>query len=216
MKLLSAMTPHARVLKILELLSEEYPKAVITLEYETPLQLLVAAILSAQSTDEKVNQITPQLFKKYKTCKDFAAADPEELHKYIKPIGLYRNKATFIVRACKKMVEDCNGEVPDTMEGLTALPGVARKTANVILSNAFGKLEGIIVDTHVKRLSERLGLTKETDPVKIEQDLMRVVPRKEWLHFANLLLYHGRAVCHARSPECKTCVLQRVCPSKRE
>lgn len=205
-----------RVSKIIEFLSREYPHAVITLDFETPLQLLVAAILSAQSTDKKVNQVTPQLFSRYKTCDDFAAADSEELQHYITPIGLYRNKAAFIIKACKKIAEDHNGKVPSTMEELTALPGVARKTANVILSNAFGVSEGIVVDTHVKRLSGRLGLTTERTPVKIEQDLMRVVPQKEWLHFANLLLYHGRAVCHARNPECDMCVIREWCPSRRE
>ena len=205
-----------RVSRIIELLSREYPHAVITLDFETPLQLLIAAILSAQSTDKKVNQVTPQLFNRYKTCDDFAAADLEELQQYITPIGLYRNKATFIIKACKKIAKDHNGKVPSTMEELTALPGVARKTANVILSNAFGVLEGIVVDTHVKRLSGRLGLTKETTPVKIEQDLMRIVPQKEWLHFATLLLYHGRAVCHARNPECSMCVIREWCPSRRE
>jgi endonuclease-3 len=205
-----------RVSKIVDMLSEEYPHAVITLTFETPLQLLVAAVLSAQSTDEKVNQITPTLFKTYRTCSDFAHADPEELQEYIKPIGLYRNKAAFIVKACKKILKDYNGTVPDTLEDLTQLPGIARKTANVILSNAYNKLEGIIVDTHVKRLSKRLGLTTETDPVNIERDLMRIVPQKEWLHFANLLLYHGRAVCHARNPECQKCVIALLCPSRRE
>jgi len=205
-----------KVLKIIDSLSKEYPTAVITLNYQTPLQLLVAAVLSAQSTDEKVNQITPALFERYRTCEDFAAADPEELHDYIKSIGLYRNKAKFIKNACQKIVTEYNGKVPDTMEELITLPGIARKTANVVLSNAFGTLEGIIVDTHVKRLSQRLGLTKEKTPVKIEQDLMSMVPRKEWLHFANLLLYHGRAVCHAQNPECTMCVIRELCPSRRE
>lgn len=205
-----------KVLQIIELLSREYPHPVITLKYETPLQLLIATILSAQSTDEKVNQVTPFLFSTYKTCKDFAAADPLELQKYITPIGLYRTKAHFIISACKKIVSDYQGKVPNTMEGLTSLPGVARKTANVILSNAFNRLEGIIVDTHVKRLSQRLGLTTEKDPVKIEKDLMTIIPKNEWLHFANLLLYHGRAVCTAQNPACSTCVLCRLCPSRRD
>lgn len=203
-----------KVLTIIELLSIEYPHAVITLKYETPLQLLVATMLSAQSTDEKVNQVTPFIFKKYKTCKDFAAADPTELQQYIKPIGLYRNKAQFIIKACEKIESDYQGKVPTTMKELTSLPGIARKTANVILSNAFDTLEGIIVDTHVERLSQRLGLTAEKYPVKIEKDLMKVVPKKEWLHFANLLLYHGRAVCHSQNPECTTCVLCELCPSR--
>lgn len=204
------------VSRIIEILSTEYPNPVITLTYDNPLQLLIAAMLSAQSTDEKVNQVTPQLFEQYQTCNDFVQADPLELQEYIKPIGLYRNKTKFIIQACTKIVVNHKGNVPDTMEDLVALPGVARKTANVVLSNAFKKLEGIVVDTHVKRLSKRLGLTREEDPVKIEKDLMNVVPKKEWLHFANLLLYHGRAVCHSQNPHCRRCVINELCPSKRE
>ncbi|MBU7024795.1 MAG: endonuclease III, partial [Theionarchaea archaeon] len=153
-------TEHAisRVSQIIRLLSREYPHAVITLKYQNPVQLLVAVVLSAQSTDERVNHITPELFKKYKTCEDFAEADPKTLESYIKPIGLYRNKASFIIKACRKIVNTYSGSVPDTMGELTTLPGVGRKTANVVLSNAFGKQEGIIVDTHVHRLSRRLGL----------------------------------------------------------
>ena len=205
-----------RVRKITELLSHQYPEAVITLDYTTPLQLLVAAILSAQSTDVRVNLITPELFSRYKTCEDFAGADPSELEHYIKSVGLYRQKASFIIKACRRIADIYKGEVPNTMVDLLTLPGVARKTANVVLSNAFGIFEGIIVDTHVKRLSQRLGLTSEKDPVKIEKDLMNIVPQKEWLHFANLLLYHGRAVCHAKTPECTKCVLRELCPSRRD
>jgi endonuclease-3 len=203
------------LLTSIDLLSKEYPNPVITLNYETPLQLLVATILSAQSTDEQVNKITPALFKKYKTCSDFAKADPKELQRYINPVGLYKNKAAFIINACTKIVKDYNGKVPSTMEELVTLPGIARKTANVILSNAYNIHEGIIVDTHVKRLSTRLGLTTEKDPIKIEKNLMKIVPKREWLHFANLLLYHGRAVCHARNPACRKCVLAELCPSRR-
>ncbi len=202
-------------LTIIELLSKEYPNPVITLTYETPVQLLVAVVLSAQSTDQQVNHITPALFKRYKTCSDFAKADLKELQEYIKPVGLYKNKAAFIKNACRKIVKDYNGKVPSTMEDLVKLPGIARKTANVILSNAYNIQEGIIVDTHVKRLSTRLGLTTEKDPVKIEKDLMKIVPQKEWLRFANLLLYHGRAVCYARNPACNLCVLNELCPSRR-
>jgi endonuclease-3 len=201
---------------IIGLLSKQYPYAVITLDYQNPVQLLVAAILSAQSTDERVNQITSDLFKKYSTCEDFAKADPKTLESYIKPIGLYRNKASFIIKACQKIVNTYSGNVPDTMEELTTLPGVGRKTANVILSNAFSRQEGIIVDTHVNRLSRRLGLTTERDPGKIEKDLMRVVPHQEWLHFANLLLYHGRAICHAQNPACASCTIRELCPSRRD
>lgn len=206
----------SRVSQIIRLLSKQYPNAVITLNYKNPVQLLVTAILSAQSTDERVNQVTPELFKKYETCEDFAEADSKVLELYIKPIGLYENKASFIIKACQKIVNNYSGSVPDTMEELTTLPGVGRKTANVILSNAFGKQEGIIVDTHVNRLSRRLGLTTEKDPGKIEKDLMRVVPHEEWLHFANLLLYHGRAICHAQNPECASCVIRGLCPSRRD
>jgi endonuclease-3 len=205
-----------RVLKIMELLSQHYPEAVITLDYRNPLQLLVAAILSAQSTDARVNHITPDLFSRYKTCEDFASADPTELQHFIKSVGLYRQKASFITKACKRIIDVYNGEVPNTMDDLLTLPGVARKTANVVLSNAFNIFEGIIVDTHVKRLSQRLGLTREKGPVKIENDLMNTVPQKEWLHFANLLLYHGRAVCHAKTPECTKCVIRELCPSRRD
>lgn len=206
----------SRVSQIIRLLSKQYPHAVITLNYQNPVQLLVAAILSAQSTDERVNQITPELFKKYSTCEDFAKADPKALQYYIKPIGLYKNKASFIIKACQKIVNTYSGNVPDTMEELTTLPGVGRKTANVILSNTFGKQEGIIVDTHVNRLSQRLRLTTEKDPGKIERDLMKLVPHQEWLHFANLLLYHGRAICHAQNPECVSCVIRGLCPSRQD
>ncbi|MBU7019873.1 MAG: endonuclease III [Theionarchaea archaeon] len=206
----------SRISQIIKLLSKEYPNAVITLDYQNPVQLLVATILSAQSTDEGVNRITPELFRKYKTCEDFAKADPQTLQHYIRPIGLYRNKAFFIINACSEIIKTHNGDVPDTMEALTALPGVGRKTANVILSNAFGKKEGIIVDTHVNRLSRRLGLTSKENPPEIEKDLMQIVPQDEWLHFANLLLYHGRARCHAQSPECASCVIQGLCPSRRD
>lgn len=206
----------SKVQKIIELLSQEYPDASITLNYNNPIQLLVVVILSAQSTDVRVNKVTKELFKKYKTCEDFASADLKELQKYIKSLGLYRNKSKFIKNACIKIVEDYNSTVPDTMKELTSLPGVARKTANVILSNAFNKKEGIIVDTHVKRISKRLKLTTEKTPEAIEKDLMEIVPPKEWLHFANLLLFHGRAVCHARSPECSICVIKELCPSRRD
>jgi endonuclease-3 len=210
------MNTTNRVARIIELLSAEYPDAHITLQYETPVHLLVATILSAQSTDQQVNQITPHMFTRYRTCEDFAHADPAELQEIISPLGLYRNKSTFIIKACQKIMESHGGKVPRTMDELVGLPGVARKTANVVLSNAFGKREGIIVDTHVKRLSHRLGLSIEKTPEKIEQDLMNRVPRKEWLHFANLLLFHGRAVCKARTPRCKTCVIKLLCPSRRE
>jgi endonuclease-3 len=210
------LTLEERIDKIIELLSLEYPDAGITLKYDTPVHLLVATILSAQSTDQKVNQVTPLLFDRYPTCRDFARADPAELQEIIGPLGLYRNKSIFIIEACKKIVESHGGTVPRTMDELMDLPGVARKTANVILSNAFNTQEGIIVDTHVKRLSHRLGLSAEKTPEKIEQDLMNHVPQKEWLHFANLLLFHGRAVCKARTPRCKTCVIKLLCPSRRE
>ncbi|MBU7013276.1 MAG: endonuclease III [Theionarchaea archaeon] len=206
----------SRVSDIIMRLSKEYPHAVITLDFENPLQLLVATILSAQSTDERVNRITPALFKEYRTCKDFAEVDLQALQGFIKPLGLYKSKAAFIIGACQKIVENFHSTVPNSMEDLTTLPGVGRKTANVILSNAFGKEEGIIVDTHVNRLSRRLGLTSQENPQQVEKDLMRIVPRREWLHFSTLLIYHGRAICHAHNPECRSCVIRGLCPSRQD
>jgi len=197
---------------IVEALRREYPDVKGTaLHYTNPLELLIATILSAQTTDERVNMVTKDLFKKYRTAEDYANASLEELQNDIKSINFYRNKAKYIKECCKIIVSQYNGEVPDSMEELLKLPGVSRKTANVVLSNAFRKDEGIVVDTHVIRLSQRLGLTKERDRDKIEQDLMKKFPKEKWFDLANLLITHGRRVCKARNPECNNCVLKEVC-----
>ena len=202
---------------IVEILRQEYPDVKRTaLHYTNPLELLVATILSAQTTDERVNMVTKDLFKKYRKAEDYANADLEELQNDIKSINFYRNKAKYIKKCCQILVEEYGGEVPDSMEELLKLPGVSRKTANVVLSNAFRKDEGIVVDTHVMRLSQRLGLTKEKDRDKIEQDLMKKFPKEKWFDLANLLIAHGRKICKARNPKCKECVLKNICPSYDE
>jgi len=205
-----------RINEVIKILQEFYPKSISALKFKTPLQILIATILSAQCTDEKVNQITPSLFKKYKTASDFAQADQGELEEEIRPTGFFRNKTKCIINTSKKIVADFGGEVPDNMDSLITLPGVARKTANIVLSSAFKKAEGIAVDTHVKRLSWRLGLSKEKDPDKIEQDLLAIVPRKDWLDLNYMLVNHGRKICQARKPNCPECVLKHLCPSARE
>jgi len=198
---------------IVEILRKEYPDVKGTaLHYTNPLELLVATILSAQTTDERVNIVTKDLFKKYRTASDYANADLEELRNDIKSINFYRNKAKYIKECCRIIVEEYDGKVPDSMEELIRLPGVSRKTANVVLSNAFRKDEGIVVDTHVMRLSQRLGLTEEKDRDKIEQDLMKKFPKEKWFDLANLLIAHGRRVCKARQPLCQKCVLKEICP----
>jgi endonuclease-3 len=202
-----------RVSKIIRILSNEYPGSRTALAFETPLQILVATILSAQCTDERVNKITPALFAKYPTAEAFAAADRAELERDIRPAGFFRNKAKSIVGAARTIVENFGGRVPVTMAELVTLPGVARKTANIVLSSAFGKAEGIAVDVHVKRLSGRLGLSRQAEPEKIEQDLLKIVPLKHWLDFNYLLVNHGRAVCQARKPKCPVCKIARLCPS---
>jgi endonuclease III len=202
-----------RLGKILPLLKRAYPGAQCSLDHDGPLQLLVATILSAQCTDERVNKVTPGLFAKYPTAADFAAAPQEQLERDIQSTGFFRNKAKSIRAMAAALVNEHAGQVPQDMDQLTALAGVGRKTANVVLGNAFGKNVGIVVDTHVARLSGRLGLTRQTDPVKIEQDLMKLVPRKDWALWAHLLIHHGRAVCMARKPECAQCTLARYCPS---
>ncbi len=207
------MIDKQRPPKILKKLEEEYPRAHIALHYSDPLQLMVATILSAQSTDAQINKITPALFEKYESVEDFAEADLEELQKDIYSSGFYKSKAKNIKAAAKKIMDEYGGEVPDTMEGLTSLPGIARKTANIILSNAFGKVVGIAVDTHVKRLSRRLGFTEEKDQDKIERDLMELFPRKDWKKINYLLIDHGRAVCRARKPKCPKCAVRGLCPS---
>ncbi len=197
---------------IVEILRKEYPDVKGTaLHYTNPLELLIATILSAQTTDERVNIVTKDLFKKYKKAEDYANASLEELQNDIKSINFYRNKAKYIKQCCQILVENYNGEVPDSMEELLKLPGVSRKTANVVLSNAFRKDEGIVVDTHVIRLSQRLGLTKEKDRDKIEQDLMKKFPKEKWFDLANLLIAHGRKICKARNPLCNKCVLKDIC-----
>jgi endonuclease-3 len=205
---------NERAEKILKLLEGEYPCVQGTsLRWETHLDLLVATILSAQSTDEKVNEVTESLFKKYRSAEDYALALREELEEDIRSTGFYRQKARFIQNACKTIVEEHVGEVPNSMEALTSLNGVARKTANIILGNAFGIVEGIAVDTHVMRLSKRLGMSDERYRDKIERDLMEIVPRSKWFQFSNLLIEHGRRVCEARKPNCEGCILNELCPS---
>lgn len=202
-----------KALKILNLLKKEYPSVRTALSFKNPLELLVATILSAQCTDMRVNIVTKDLFKKYTCVDDFAAASQEKFEKDIKSTGFYRNKAKNIIAAAKMIKKDFKGKVPDTMEDLIKLTGVARKTANVILHSAFSKEEGIAVDTHVIRLSGLLGLTKSKDPVKIEQDLIPLIPKKDWGRFALLLTQHGRMICVARKPMCGKCVLRKICPS---
>jgi len=205
-----------RIGEIIPILRQAYPRSRTALRFESPLQILVATILSAQCTDEKVNQITPALFRKYPTPYDFASADPKVLEQEIRPTGFFRNKTKSIIGASKKIVEDFGGKVPDNMEDLVSLPGVARKTANIVLSSSFQKAEGIAVDTHVRRLSQRLGLSKEQDPDKIERDLMEIIPKEDWLDFNYMLVNHGRAVCPSRKPRCPDCQLKRLCPSAEE
>jgi endonuclease-3 len=183
------------------------------INFTTPLELLVATILSAQYTDERVNMVTPHVFARYRTPQDYASADPTELEAIIHSCGFYRNKAKNIQGAARALVERFGGAVPDTLEELVTLPGVARKTANVVLAHAFGKNEGIAVDTHVQRLSRRLGFTQQIDPAKIEADLMAICPRDQWGRLSDLLIWHGRRVCFARRPNCSECVLNDICPS---
>ena len=203
-----------RAEKILKMLEEEYPYVRGTaLRWETPLDLLVATMLSAQSTDEKVNEVTESLFKKYRTAEDYAHAPSGELEEDIRSTGFYRRKAMLIREACRVIVIEHGGEVPRSMEELTGLKGVARKTANIVLGNAFGIVEGVAVDTHVMRLSKRLGLTKERYRDKIERDLMEIIPRSKWFQLSNLLIEHGRRVCNAKKPDCASCVLKELCPS---
>jgi endonuclease-3 len=203
-----------RAVKIIALLRKEYPRAKTALEFENAVQMLVATILSAQCTDERVNRVTATLFKKYKTAKAFATADLKTFENEIRSTGFYRNKARNIINSAKMIVEKFKGIVPDSMEELLELPGVARKTANVILHNAYGKVEGIVVDTHVRRLSQRLGLTDFNDPEKIEMDLMSAVPRAQWGGISYLLINHGRKICRARRPDHARCVLRSLCPSR--
>ena len=190
-----------------------YPNAKCSLDFSTPLQLLIATQLAAQCTDERVNMVTKDLFRKYHSVEDFAAVSQEELEQDIKSTGFYRNKAKNIRATCQRIITDFGGEVPHTMKDLLSLPGVARKTANVVLGNAFGIVEGYIVDTHNMRLSRRFGWTTSEDPVKIEQALMRIIPQQDWLDLSHFLIYHGRAICVARKPLCEQCTLAKLCPS---
>jgi endonuclease-3 len=207
----TALGPYA--LEVLSRLKREYPDARTELDYETPLQLLEATILSAQCTDKRVNMVTPLLFRTFPTAQSLAEAPPEKVEEIIRSTGFFRNKTKSLIGLGKALVERHNGEVPHSMDALVKLPGVGRKTANVVLGNAFGKNEGVVVDTHVARVSFRLGLTRETDPVKIELDLMRLFPREDWALLSHLLIFHGRRVCEARRPKCEICVLNDICPS---
>jgi endonuclease-3 len=202
-----------RAQKIIRLLEREHSDAKIALNYANPLELLVATILSAQCTDKRVNIVTKVLFKKYRIAEDYANADLKELEQDIRSAGFYRNKARNIRKCCQKLIEEYSSGVPETMNELLELPGVARKTANIVLQNAYGVIEGIAVDTHVRRLSTRLGLTQNKDPNKIEQDLMDIVPKKSWMHITDLLIFHGRRICEAKKPKCQACVLSELCPS---
>jgi endonuclease-3 len=203
----------AYALEVYSRLKREYPDARTELDYETPLQLLIATILSAQCTDRRVNMVTPLVFRTFPTAASLADAQPEQMEEMIKSTGFFRNKTKSLIGLGKALVERHHGEVPDSMDALVKLPGVGRKTANVILGNAFSKNEGVVVDTHVTRLSHRLGLSKQTDPVKIEQDLMPLFPREDWTLLSHLLIFHGRRVCEARAPKCEVCVLNDICPS---
>ncbi|WP_435363442.1 endonuclease III [Haloarchaeobius sp. DYHT-AS-18] len=200
---------------VVDRLQEEYPDSTISLRYRNRLELLVAVVLSAQCTDERVNKVAEDLFEKYQTAADYAAADEEELAEDIYGITFHNNKAGYLVEAGRIMVEEHDGEVPDTMDELTELPGVGRKTANVVLQHGHDIVEGIVVDTHVQRISRRLGLTEEERPDAIEDDLMPVVPEEHWQQFTHLLIDHGRAVCDARNPDCDACVLADICPSEK-
>ncbi len=200
--------------RIIRILKRECPEAKTSLGYRNPMQLLAAVILSAQCTDKRVNIVTESLFKKYRTAKDFANANLNTFEQEIKSTGFYRNKAKNIIASAKMIVKEFNGKVPDTMENLLKLPGVARKTANVVLGNAYGIVEGIVVDTHCKRVSYRLGMTSGTNPERSERELMQVIPRKDWLGYGYLAIAHGRAVCKAPTPLCSKCVLNKLCPKK--
>ena len=207
------LEPKARAQKVMELLEKEHADAKIALHYKNPLELLVATILSAQATDEQINALTPKLFQKYKTAEDYSNADLAELEQDIRSSGFYHNKAKNLKNSAKMLVEKYNSQVPKTMEELVELPGVARKTGNIVLFNAYGIIAGVAVDTHVRRLAQRLGLTENTKQDKIEKDLMDIIPKDKWMHITDLLIFHGRRVCDARKPRCDACVLNKICPS---
>lgn len=202
-----------RIAPIIEGLERRYPRAKCALDFTNPLELLVATILSAQCTDKRVNAVTQTLFAKYRTTADYAYADPEAFEEDIRPTGFFRNKTKAILGMAQALLARHGGDVPDTMEELVALPGVGRKTANVVLGNAFGKNEGVVVDTHVSRIGQRLGLTRERTPENIERDLMALVPRAKWTQFAHLLIHHGREICVARTPKCEICPVNAWCPA---
>lgn len=202
-----------RIRPIIARLKHRYPEAKCALDHENPLQLLVATILSAQCTDVRVNLVTKDLFLKYHTAEDYANANPTAFEQEIKSTGFFRNKTKSILGMAQALVERHGGRVPSTMDALTDLPGVGRKTANVVLGTAFGINQGVVVDTHVSRIANRLKLTTQKDPVKIEQDLMKLVPQKEWADFSHLLIHHGRQICEARKPKCEICPVNELCPS---
>ena len=204
-----------RAPEVIRRLEAAYPDAKVALNFTNPLECLVATILSAQSTDVTVNEVTATLFKKYRRAEDYLAVPEDELKADIKPTGFFNQKATSIRATCQRIVEVYGGEVPGTMEDLLTLRGVARKTANIVLGNSFGVVEGIAVDTHVKRLANRIGFSNESDPVKIEQDLMRLIPREKWFSFTYVLIDHGRAICHAKKPRCTECPIEPLCPSSQ-
>jgi endonuclease-3 len=207
------LEPKQRTAKIIELLEKQFPTAKTALNYNTPLELLVATMLSAQTTDVRVNIVTQSLFKKFRSVKDYADAPIEELEEDIHSTGFYHNKARNLKACCQLLVEKFGGQVPRTMEELVELPGVARKTANIVLYHAFGVTAGVAVDTHVMRLSQRLGLTQQKDQNKIEQDLMAITPKEKWMPLTDVLVLHGRQVCTAKKPHCHVCVLNEICPS---
>ncbi len=206
------LEPKQRATKIIELLEKQFPNAKTALNYSNPLEILVATMLSAQTTDERVNIVTQKLFKKYRTPEDYANVDIKELEQDIRSTGFYHNKARNLKKCCQLLVEKYNSQVPKTMDEMLELPGVARKTANIVLYNAYGIISGIAVDTHVRRVSQRLGLTEHDDPAKIEQDLMQITPKDKWMKLTDLLIFHGRQVCIARKPKCEICVLNKICP----
>ncbi|HJT16469.1 MAG TPA: endonuclease III [Thermoanaerobaculia bacterium] len=211
-----ATKKQERAAEIVSRLKRMYPKAKCTLDFTNPFELLIATMLSAQSTDARVNIVTKSLFRKYPDPQSFANATQLEMERDVRQTGFFRNKAKAVIAASKAIVEKHNGEVPQTMDELTALPGVGRKTANVVLGNAFNKPVGVVVDTHVARVSSRLGLTSNSDPVKIEDDLMKLIPQKEWTSFSHRLIQHGREICIARKPKCRECRLNELCPSAEE
>ncbi len=207
------LEPKQRTQKIIELLEKQYPNAKTALNYTNPLEILIATMLSAQTTDVTVNIVTQKLFKKYRTAEDYAKADIKELEQDIHSTGFYHNKARNLQKCCQLLIEKFHSQVPKTMDELLELPGVARKTANIVLYNAYGVTAGIAVDTHVTRLSARLGLTEQKDQNKIERDLMAITPKEKWMKLTDLLIFHGRQICMAKKPKCAACVLNKICPS---